>query len=134
MPKTMTVLDRAKLELTMHRFDFIRVHEVMNKVKWQWASLHGGLTVPSIDQLKDVAERLLEEAYQGNTEVSTGGFWANYDGHNFFLKFIVIDSDSYIDGDEEELENVSHKNVPNTSRKKPIRDAISSLEVGENKS
>jgi hypothetical protein len=93
----MTVQDAATdaiFEL-IRNFNFDRVEKTMIATDWKWAiPSEGRLRVPTIDEMKDQAIRLLFAAQKQNTVVSSGGFEATYkvdeDGkENFTLKFVV---------------------------------------------
>jgi hypothetical protein len=123
----MNILDAAKMELVVARFDFKYVHKLMTKMKWEWATNDGGLGVPDIDEMKNTAYRLLMDAY--SCEIcSTGGFEAEYKENCFYLRFIAEDSNSYIDGEEteEQIEKVKKIEIEEESPRGD--DAISLLE------
>ena len=82
MPKTMTELDIAKVEITMGRFDFEEMHEIMKKMRWSWATSSSPGGLPTVEELKGAAENLLKETFgEANpiAVISTGGFRASYD-------------------------------------------------------
>ena len=127
MPKKMTTLESAKLELTLHRFNFEEVHNNMVRMDWPWASAttSGELTyaIPDIDKLKAEAERLLECAFETGY-CATGGFVARWDSNDFYLEFVITSSDSYIEGEDTKntLENIKDK-------KAEISNTISALDI-----
>jgi len=127
MPKEMTILDKAKLELVMRRFNFARVRGTMKLTGWTWGDVDGD-GVPDINQLQVAAERLLSLVFQEGGTISSGGFVAEYDGNNFFLQFVVEDSNSFIDGEENDPPPPA-KPVNNL----PPSNAISSLDLSEEK-
>lgn len=61
----------------MGSFDFEKVHEVMKFLNWKWASLSNE-GIPTVDQLRDEARKLLKEAWDKKSTISTGGFTARY--------------------------------------------------------
>ena len=68
----------AKADQLLEHFDFEKVHAHMEATNWNWATSEG-YKIPSIDQIKDQAHRLLinviwEEEHVAN--ISTGGFHA----------------------------------------------------------
>ena len=46
----------------MDEFNFARVYKAMEAVDWKWATVNGGKSTPSIDDLRATAERLLRGA------------------------------------------------------------------------
>jgi hypothetical protein len=72
----------------LDRFDFEKVHKYMDSVEWTWARC-GALVVPSVEDLRNVAEDLLwtalnqarNEKYKSNV-VGTGGFYVTYNIFN----------------------------------------------------
>lgn len=64
-------------------FNFERVYAVMNFLDWNWITPEYGYRVPSIEQLKTTATRLLSDVYDeltyGKQEytIGTGGFEAS---------------------------------------------------------
>ena len=61
-------------------FNFKKVHAMMVAVDWKWSmdSSANGLLVPTIEELKSQAERLLYAAVSNRYCVSSGGFKACY--------------------------------------------------------
>jgi len=109
MPEKMDILDKAKLEIVIARFDFKFVHELMTKMNWAWATRGGGMEIPDIELIRDTAYTLLEEAYKSG-DCSTGGLLAEWRDEQFNLKFVAEESESYID-EEETKETVKEKEV-----------------------
>jgi len=72
-----SILDRYIDEI-LDYFDFEKVHEVMLHLDWKWASIHGDPRVPTVDELKQEAEKLLREAWENKTSLATGGFYVTY--------------------------------------------------------
>ena len=90
------------IELNMQKFDFERVHKVMTVTNWQWARGDGPNSVPTIEQLKATARRLLTSVVAVEIEkdswygMATGGFevrkWESSDESDedsLELKFVV---------------------------------------------
>lgn len=126
MPKEMTELDKAKLQKVLNTFNFEKMRKVMEHLEWVWVEGIGRpFGVPNIDDLRKTAKQLLEESFEERESISSGGFSAEYDGDNFFLSFVVTDSDSFME--EEEVEEIEL-----ISKQSKVNDAISSLEVTEN--
>ena len=103
----LTSMQRAKIQDIMEDFDFQKVHDVMTYLDWKWAmSKHG---VPTIDELKNEANRLLIDACVEKNCVSTGGFRAVYEECSpgdpdpyIGLEFIVEECEGFVDDDDEE--------------------------------
>ena len=80
-------------------------------VVWKWKN-----QVPSLDRIERTAENLLESAYKSAQDEdinyvsysATGGFLARYFNRNktFELTFALENSDSYIDGEENNVKEV----------------------------
>lgn len=64
----------------LERFNFERVHAMMVAVDWKWSISSGpdGFRVPTIQELKSQAERLLYAAVRDADTVASGGFVASY--------------------------------------------------------
>jgi hypothetical protein len=65
-------------------FDYAKVHKVIVFLKWNWASLPG-FGVPSVDELREEANRIMWDAYESalehksdNYSVSTGGLYTRF--------------------------------------------------------
>jgi len=118
---------RTKMELAFQRFDFKKTHDAMINMNWYWGANN---RVPEIEEMQSVAMELLENCYQDEdcTYCATGGFEASYRRKEFFLKFIVEDSSSYIDGENEE--DKENADLSQKANKKRIRtNAIEKLEI-----
>lgn len=83
---------KKKIKKILKHFDFDQVHNVMEHLNWGWKDTDG--KVPNIDQLKELAEKLLNEI-SGKNEfytISTGGFRAlKYENGTLELEFVVTD-------------------------------------------
>ncbi len=82
----------------LERFNFERVHAMMAVADWKW-SLGSGpddFRVPTIQEVKDQAERLLYAAVREEDTVATGGLVASYnDKHeraSLTLKFVAAET------------------------------------------
>jgi hypothetical protein len=56
----------------MDNFDFRRVHQTMEALNWKWATSNG---VPTIDELKDEAKRLLRGAANSRLDDYKNTHW-----------------------------------------------------------
>ena len=70
----MTEQQRDVIDDIMDSFDFNKVHKVMEFLDWQWRD-EG---VPDEYSLKREARRLLRDAIENKTSISTGGFIVKY--------------------------------------------------------
>lgn len=103
----LTSTQRAKIQDIMEDFDFQKVHDVMEKLDWKWAMSKNG--VPTIDEMKAEAKRLLIDACIERTCVSTGGFRAVYEECSqgdpdpyIGLEFIVEDCEGFVDDEDDD--------------------------------
>jgi len=109
----MRTINKAKLELTLSRFDFERVRRFMRKVDWAWGA---SKQIPEVYEIEILAERLLERVYESATseecdfvgQSACGGLVARYynKDNTFELEFVLETSDSYIEGEESSIEEV----------------------------
>ena len=95
----------AKIKSIMASFDFDKVHDIMNYLDWKWAMTKYG--VPTVEELKNEAHRILVDACYEKTNISTGGFRAVYestgpadDDPYVGLEFIVEECEGFVDDDE----------------------------------
>ena len=88
-------------------FDWIKVHNTMTVLKWNWVTAETNNGVPTIGDLMVTSVRLLQQAYDGAMKekktyhASTGGFKATAhvgEGElwNLELEFILTHWDVYI--------------------------------------
>ena len=103
----LTGRELAKIDDIMRNFNFEKVHKVMEILDWKWVMTKYG--VPTIEELRGEARRLLVEAANGETQVATGGFRAVYEknGANdpdpfISLEFVLEECEGFENGDEEE--------------------------------
>lgn len=103
----LTSTQRAKVQDIMEDFDFQKVHDVMEQLDWKWAMSKNG--VPTIDEMKHEAKRLLIDACVERTCVSTGGFRAVYEECSqgdpdpyIGLEFIVEDCEGFVDDEDDD--------------------------------
>lgn len=83
---------KKKIKKILKNFDFDRVHDVMEHLNWGWKDTDG--KVPSIDQLKELAKKLLNEVSEKDEfyNISTGGFRAfKYENGSLELEFVLTD-------------------------------------------
>jgi len=71
--------DQEKINSIMERFNFAKVHDVMVETDWRWAwgmgQLNEGLRVPTIEEIRFHARRMLVEACEENQyQMECGGF------------------------------------------------------------
>jgi hypothetical protein len=80
---------KKAIKRILKNFDFERVHTAMEALNWGWYGT--GRKAPSIDQLKETAERLLTDLVYAKDYkyASTGGFEASYVDGVLDLRFIV---------------------------------------------
>jgi hypothetical protein len=98
----------AKIHNIMKNFDFEKVHTIMKNLDWKWAFSSNG--VPTVEEIKTEAHRLLVEACEEETYISTGGFRAVYEkeadraesGDPYIgLEFIVEECEGYEEDDDD---------------------------------
>lgn len=100
----------AKIEDIIRDFNFEKVHKVMEMFDWKWAMTKYG--VPTIEELKGEARRLLVDAAVEETQVATGGFRAVYEKSGpsdtdpfISLEFILEECEGFEGDDEEDGED-----------------------------
>lgn len=101
----LTYTQKMKIQNIMEDFDFQKVHNVMKQLDWRWASTKHG--VPTIDEMKYEAKRLLIDACVERTCVATGGFRAVYEECSqgdpdpyVGLEFILEECEGFADEDK----------------------------------
>ena len=106
----LTSTQRAKIQDIMEDFDFQKVHDVMEQLDWKWAMSKYG--VPTIDEMKHEAKRLLIDACVERTCVATGGFRAVYEECSqgdpdpyIGLEFIIEECEGFVDDEDEDDED-----------------------------
>ena len=106
----LTFTERMKIQDILEDFNFQKVHDVMKQLDWKWAMTKYG--VPTIDELKSEAKRLLIDACVEHTCVATGGFRAVYEAGEtpddpdtyIALEFIIEECEGFVDDDNDELD------------------------------
>lgn len=81
---------KKKIKKILKHFDFEKVHNVMTHLNWSWHDTDG--KAPSIDQLKELANRLLSQVAEeeGFYSSATGGLKAiKYENGSLELEFIL---------------------------------------------
>lgn len=70
----------ATVSQCLEAFNFERVHTMMVAVDWKWSVALGedGYHVPTVEEIKSLAERLLYEAVSRRDTISSGGLEAKY--------------------------------------------------------
>lgn len=106
----LTFTQRMKIQDIMEDFNFQKVHDVMEQLDWKWAMSKYG--VPTVEEMKAEAKRLLIDACVERTCVATGGFRAVYEDDEpggtdpyIGLEFIVEECEGFVDDDEDEDES-----------------------------
>ena len=102
----LTEIEQRKIENIMRDFDFEKVHDVMQYLDWHWVKVG----VPTVEDIKAEAKRLLVDACYEKTTVSTGGLRATYeatpgdeDGEEFIqLEFILADVEGFDEDEDDE--------------------------------
>lgn len=110
----LTFTQRMKIQDIMEDFNFQKVHDVMEQLDWKWAMSKYG--VPTVEEMKAEAKRLLIDACVERTCVATGGFRAVYEDDEpggtdpyIGLEFIVEECEGFVDDDEDEDEDEIEK-------------------------
>lgn len=105
----LTFTERMKIQDILEDFNFQKVHDVMKQLDWKWAMTKYG--VPTLDELKSEAKRLLIDACVEKTCVATGGFRAVYEKGTpddpepyIGLEFIIEECEGFVDDDDDELD------------------------------
>ena len=82
-----------KTKKILKNFDFEKVHEVMNHLKWVWYD-DGLYKTPSIKDLKRTAKELIKQIKKLDVDViSTGGFEVRKNKDTITLQFVLASSD-----------------------------------------
>jgi len=103
----LTFTERMKINDILEDFNFQKIHDVMEQLDWKWVMTKYG--VPTLDELKREAKRLLIDACIERTCVSTGGFRAVYEEGTpddpepyIGLEFIIEECEGFVDEDSSE--------------------------------
>lgn len=88
------------IDKILEKFDFDKVHDVMEKLSWNWATVG----IPSTYQIIKQAKELLYEVseLENLSHVATGGFRATkIDDEQLELSFEICNETAWV-GDEEQ--------------------------------
>lgn len=102
----LTECEKRKIASVMRQFDFKKVHDIMNFLDWTWAFTSNG--VPTVEEIKREAEKILVDACEEETNIATGGLRAVYeadteDGDPYIgLEFIVEDCEGFNEDDDDD--------------------------------
>ena len=93
MGSDFTIGKEKHIKYILDNFNFTEVNRVMTILDWHWWSAVN--KVPSVDELKKEAKRMLNDIYDNEyTSSSTGGFKvAKFEDH-LELQFIISDKSS----------------------------------------
>ena len=102
-------VEKVKIKDILKNFDFEKVHSIMKMLGWQWAMVKHDDGIPSVDELKAEAKRLLIDAATEKTQIATGGFRAVYEANGaddedpyIGLEFIAVECEGFVDDDDAE--------------------------------
>ena len=92
--------DEEKIDEVLEEFDFDKVHEVMNFLKWKWVDNNDSMSIPSHYRIIEEAKSLLyscKKEKDNIVTIATGGFMAHKDkdenGESYYsLSFIICES------------------------------------------
>ena len=105
-------VEKTKIKDILKNFDFERVHSIMKMLDWKWAMVKHDDGIPSVDELKAEAKRLLIDAATEKTQIATGGFRAVYEADGardddpyIGLEFIAVECEGFVDEDYEDDED-----------------------------
>jgi hypothetical protein len=76
-------------------FDWQKMHIIMVSLDWTYNYGGGKKRIPSIEDLKDCADEILEKAYKYRTRLELGGFCAEWDNGLLSLRFIPVETATY---------------------------------------
>ena len=83
---------KDRIELVMEQFDFEKVAAIMTLLDWKWSPLK---RVPTVDDLRETAKRLLEGASENGGSSSTGGLCAYCGDDELILDFTAVSAAVY---------------------------------------
>jgi hypothetical protein len=75
-------------------FDWERVHKAMIATNWVWSFGKDNYGIPDVNTIKKHAYTYLKEAFEKQSQVSTGGFTAKYEDGNLSLAFTLEEWES----------------------------------------
>jgi hypothetical protein len=123
MESNFTINKEKHINYILDHFDFDKVHNIMTILDWKWYcnDINSGLSVPSIDNIKNTAFELLSDMcktdinYGDYTE--TGGFRVTMRNDYLELEFILEEClSSIVNYDEPNYEKIKKSK----NRKKKI--------------
>lgn len=83
---------QEQIQLILSEVDFKRIQKVMTTLDWKWDIEGKGKVVPSVTELRDVAELCLQKVANSKDESTTfsaGGFEAEKIENTLELRFII---------------------------------------------
>jgi len=86
---TPLIAQKPQVEDILARFDFSHVHDAMMKMGWTWWFDEHNQRIPTLDELKEEADRLLRYARQEEVNISTGGLNAYWNDGVLRLAFEI---------------------------------------------
>ena len=93
----LTEREQEAIDNIMDYFDFDKVLKTMIALDWKWIKEDhkslDDLEIPSIERIRKTARTLLIRAVEIKDSTSTGGFQAEYDDCNLYLRFVVAEWD-----------------------------------------
>lgn len=80
------------IDNVMQKFDFETAHKLFLDNKWEYGTISGGRSIPTIEDIRDTAKGLLEHAKNKETTVECGRFLAFYhpDG-GIGLRLVILE-------------------------------------------
>ena len=93
----LTEREQEAIDNIMDYFDFDKVLKTMIALDWKWVKEEhksiDDLEIPSIEQIRKTARKALMRAIEIKDYTSGGGFEAEYDDGNLYLRFVVEEWD-----------------------------------------
>ena len=93
-------LKEQMIDDVLYEFDFGKVQRIMTEIDWKW-DINGELDVPTTKRLMKRAKQLLSEAFDKESQVSTGGLIASYQDGILSLVFALEEKNAYNEDYEE---------------------------------
>lgn len=72
-------------------FDWLRVHNAMLALNWEWVSVVEDSSTPTIGELVSHAIYYLKKAWDEEQSISCGGFTSEYKDGSLSLQFCISD-------------------------------------------
>ena len=93
----LTEREQEAIDNIMDYFDFDKVLKTMIALDWKWVKEDhksiDDLEIPSIERIRKTARKALMRAIEIKDYTSGGGFEAEYDDGNLYLRFVVEEWD-----------------------------------------